>query len=461
MNDLEIPRDVLHALATGDFSKLSLTDRDWYYQEKCRTVGLNPLTQPFRWLNLNGKDQLYALKSCSEQLRKIHGVSLWVDPPVFERDLVMVHVRGKDRLDRDDEDYGFAYVGNLKGEALGNAILKAITKGKNRVTLSICGLLEMDESEVESLPMSVKSFPHEDNSVHGQRPSHQTHERQTARLTDLVNHELEQQVTEGSEPTDPDREAIFVKIQEAWRRIMALKAPEARTVATTRFKEAFGIQSPEDWVDQETATLTTAMDLYDLLTQWSRPEVEHPTDDELQALIEQSMACGDSLVSFGHEIRRLMGLPLTLRITKKFLLTYMTTAHYQQAEELYNERRDAIMADELAQESAQGEASGAGETKDVAADAESSGQTSLMEEPSSEKGPPMGPPEHFFAKGLATPEAMRTLKSEAVVYRSEALLTNMLHGKSVLTQTEYLTAWTVIHRTKDDAHMISGEGSHG
>jgi len=54
-----------------------------------------------------------------------------------------------------DEDMGFAAVGNIKGDALGNAMLKAVTKAKRRVTLSICGLGMLDETEVASIPEPV------------------------------------------------------------------------------------------------------------------------------------------------------------------------------------------------------------------------------------------------------------------------------------------------------------------
>jgi len=39
-----------------------------------------------------------------------------------------------------------------KAKEVANAIMKAITKAKRRVTLSICGLGMLDETEVESLP---------------------------------------------------------------------------------------------------------------------------------------------------------------------------------------------------------------------------------------------------------------------------------------------------------------------
>ena len=40
----------------------------------------------------------------------------------------------------------------LKGEAKANAVMKAETKAKRRVTLSICGMGWVDESEIDSIP---------------------------------------------------------------------------------------------------------------------------------------------------------------------------------------------------------------------------------------------------------------------------------------------------------------------
>jgi len=41
------------------------------------------------------------------------------------------------------------------GGKVGNALMKAVTKAKRRVTLSICGLGILDETEVESIPNAV------------------------------------------------------------------------------------------------------------------------------------------------------------------------------------------------------------------------------------------------------------------------------------------------------------------
>lgn len=154
-----LPEAIEKALLDGDLKALSIEHRILYYHAKCKSLGLNPLSRPFAYLTLNGKLQLYALKDAKEQLRKLHGVSLEIVSQERIDTLYLVHVRAKDRDGRTDEDFGFADLGALKGEALGNAMLKAITKGKSRATLSICGLGMIDETEVASLPDAVIEEP--------------------------------------------------------------------------------------------------------------------------------------------------------------------------------------------------------------------------------------------------------------------------------------------------------------
>src|SRR6202008_2665643 len=49
-----------------------------------------------------------------------------------------------------------------KGEALGNALMKASTKAKRRATLSICGLGMLDETELETIPTAMPAHVDKD-----------------------------------------------------------------------------------------------------------------------------------------------------------------------------------------------------------------------------------------------------------------------------------------------------------
>jgi hypothetical protein len=147
--DLSIMEQVF---MTGDLSKLSPQQRVNYYGQVCESVGLNPLTRPFDYITLNSKLTLYAKRDAADQLRSINGIS--IDPPQisFQDDLVIVTVTARDKNGRTDTDLGAVTIGTLRGEAKANAIMKAITKAKRRVTLSIAGLGWLDETEIESIP---------------------------------------------------------------------------------------------------------------------------------------------------------------------------------------------------------------------------------------------------------------------------------------------------------------------
>ena len=146
---------VERALIVGDLSKLSAEERVSYYNNVCISIGLNPLTRPLEYIVLNGKMVLYAKKDCTEQLRKIHKVSLTIVSRELLEGVYVVVAGATLPTERKDESIGAVSVQNLKGDAMANAIMKAETKAKRRVTLSICGLGFLDETEVETIPNKV------------------------------------------------------------------------------------------------------------------------------------------------------------------------------------------------------------------------------------------------------------------------------------------------------------------
>ena len=142
-------------LIEGDLAKLKPEERATYYLKVCESLGLNHLTQPFGYIVLNGKLTLYALKGCTDQLRNIHGISITKLEQNSVQDVYVVTAYGKDKAGRIDSSQGAVYVKGLVGDNLANALMKAETKAKRRLTLSMCGLGMLDESEAGSIPESV------------------------------------------------------------------------------------------------------------------------------------------------------------------------------------------------------------------------------------------------------------------------------------------------------------------
>jgi hypothetical protein len=172
------------AILQGNLYDLtSAAERVNHYLAVCQSLGLNPFTKPFDYLELDGPKgdkvlTLYAKRDAAEQLRKMHGVSIRIVKRQTVESAPHRHRAGDHPDGRTDEAIGAVPIGKegasgrTSGTAsatssatarfvppapndLANALMKAETKAKRRVTLSICGLGFMDETEIET----VKSAP--------------------------------------------------------------------------------------------------------------------------------------------------------------------------------------------------------------------------------------------------------------------------------------------------------------
>jgi hypothetical protein len=140
------------ALLRGDLSKLNPQQRLEYYRKVCESVGLNPMTKPFEYIRLNGQLTLYAKRDAAEQLRKVNGISITDLEETWRDDLCIFRAYAKDEDGRTDVATGAVDTSRDTGQDLANAIMKAETKAKRRVTLSLAGLGWLDETEVDDIP---------------------------------------------------------------------------------------------------------------------------------------------------------------------------------------------------------------------------------------------------------------------------------------------------------------------
>jgi hypothetical protein len=182
-----VPPEILEqVLIGGDLSRLTEAQRLAYYRAVCQSLGLNPLTKPFEYLTLNGKLRLYALRDCADQLRRLHGISISIVNRERLQDLYLVTALAKDRTGRADESIGAVALGTLKGDALANALMKAETKAKRRVTLSLASLGWLDETELETIPQVRVGEPN------GEQGTADPEGKPPARLTQDQARELKQ-----------------------------------------------------------------------------------------------------------------------------------------------------------------------------------------------------------------------------------------------------------------------------
>lgn len=152
-------------LIQGDLAGLSPEQRLEYYKAVCKSLGLNQLTNPFAYIVFKdeygsaGRMTLYALKSCTEQLRQIHKISVTKSSRQIADGYCTTDVEVTNGTGRTDTGTGMTALTKYKdgktldltGKEYANAIMRSETKAKRRATLSICGLAFLDESELDTL----------------------------------------------------------------------------------------------------------------------------------------------------------------------------------------------------------------------------------------------------------------------------------------------------------------------
>jgi len=151
-----LPDDIQQALVDGHLAELDDGKRLEFYKSVCMALELEWTTKPFAFIQLGKELSLYALKCCTDQLREGRGISLVITGAKTFQGLHVARVRATTLSGRTDESLGavpvFDYQGNeLHGNDLANAMMWAETKAKRRVTLAICGLGILDESEVRAI----------------------------------------------------------------------------------------------------------------------------------------------------------------------------------------------------------------------------------------------------------------------------------------------------------------------
>jgi hypothetical protein len=168
---LEVSEQLIAKItAAGDLSSLTPAEKNQYYQAICQMSGLNPILQPFAFLAVDGRVILYAKKSATDELRRLHGINVLELTEERIGDLHHVRVKMQDQYGRTDFDIGVAAICPIGEQrktdketafslnAQANAVMRACTKAKRRCTLSLCGLAILDESEIETVTISAKEL---------------------------------------------------------------------------------------------------------------------------------------------------------------------------------------------------------------------------------------------------------------------------------------------------------------
>lgn len=296
MGELMVPGAELmeRVVVGGDLAALSPQQRTQYYQAVCESLGLNPLTRPFEYIVLNNKLTMYARKDATDQLRDLKQISVQITGRERMGDVYIVTARAKDANGRVDESTGavplvkedgtwetarsgkryFKGNGNwidLRGDDFANALMKAETKAKRRVTLSICGLGWSDETEVETIPNARPVVVDDAGEIDNNRAiPHET----LARIEKITGDAMEEMVDDLNDLGASNGQCIFGTAEQPNKDMLAkvnAKADEMfrRVIPEISSKEihhelhkALGVESLYDWHGADIGKAFTAIHEY-------------------------------------------------------------------------------------------------------------------------------------------------------------------------------------------------------
>lgn len=180
MNNKLDPEILAHLqLHGGDLAGLNDGQILSHINYLCEKFDLDPALTPFLVYKSGPRLQIYARKSCTEQLAVKHEISFEIRERQRDKDVFTVLTRLTLKDGRYTDSTGVVAIAGLEGESLSNSFMKCETKSKRRGVLSLLGLGVPDESEIDSIPGATTVVPKNGSTP---EPQHRVEEQGKAKL---------------------------------------------------------------------------------------------------------------------------------------------------------------------------------------------------------------------------------------------------------------------------------------
>ena len=132
---------VTEAVLNGDLKGLPPAVKIEYYNAVCHAVGIDPMARPFEYIPVRGgKEKLYWTAVGAFTLGAQYGASIEDDGGQFDGEAYVVRAIARAPGGRMATNVGRLHIGQLKGQDLEDAKMKAVTKAQRRAFLTLCGV---------------------------------------------------------------------------------------------------------------------------------------------------------------------------------------------------------------------------------------------------------------------------------------------------------------------------------
>ena len=140
-----------------DLGSLTPEQQEQWALEVCQKYAMDIALCPISFIKLNGKVTPYLNRTGSEQLIFAHKLSVKITDPIIIGGICTVRATASLPNGTSNDNIGCVSVEGLTGDALCNAVMKAVTKAKRRAVIGAVGLGFLDETEVDSIRTTVTS----------------------------------------------------------------------------------------------------------------------------------------------------------------------------------------------------------------------------------------------------------------------------------------------------------------
>ena len=146
---------VARVILNRDLRSLTEIERVQYNFALCRSLGLNPLTNPIDYLINDNKMTPYINAVGVAQIRAIHGISTKVLSRQTDKEFYYVTAIATDRSNRTEESTAIValtdkYNKQLTGQRKADKMMSAETRAKRRATLALVGIPWADGGNIQT-----------------------------------------------------------------------------------------------------------------------------------------------------------------------------------------------------------------------------------------------------------------------------------------------------------------------
>ena len=148
-----IPAAAIRAQLQNDWAGVSDGDRLKAVMAICKALDIPTPLNPFKFINMKGRVVLYAPSEASQLLADAKKASVLITGKVLDQETGIYTVECRVTTQaRTVDNYACVYIGDLKGEARANAMMKCATKAQRRTVFGAFGLSVADDDDLAFIP---------------------------------------------------------------------------------------------------------------------------------------------------------------------------------------------------------------------------------------------------------------------------------------------------------------------